>query len=104
MFATLKKLSAVTLAGAIIGMLVASLIGPRFIAWYMTPGSQGQALCDLPKLTASIVSQLFEWQLIGAIVGAVLFLVIGVVIIRSRRNAARPGLPDGTATPPAAAP
>jgi hypothetical protein len=102
MLATFKRLGAFALSGAILGMLAVSLLAPSFITWYVTPGVQGQALCNCPKLAHSVIGQLLEAQLVGAIVGAILFLVVGVLFGRSRKRAVPPAAPGPADAPPAA--
>ncbi len=87
MVAKLKQLSLVLLAGAIVGAIVASVIAPGFIAWYVTPGAEGQALCNCPVLAAAVTRQLLQWQTAGALTGAVLFGVVGALVIKRRGRA-----------------
>ncbi|OGQ79671.1 MAG: hypothetical protein A2289_17625 [Deltaproteobacteria bacterium RIFOXYA12_FULL_58_15] len=100
MLATLKKLSVVALAGAIVGAIVASLIAPRFIAWYVSPGAAGQALCSCPELAASVASQLLQAQLVGALIGAGVFFIVGILVIRRRMPKVKPPSQTDIAPPP----
>lgn len=101
MWATIKRFSAIALAGAIVGVIVASLIAPRFITWYNTPGSAQAAMCGCAQLAGEVTSRLLWSQFIGAISGAVLFIVVGVIVVRSRKaKAAPPAAPATPAVPP----
>ncbi len=101
MWATIKRFSAIALAGAIVGVILASIIAPRFITWYNTPGSAQAAMCGCAQLAAEVTSRLLWTQFIGAISGAVLAIVIGVIVVRSRRSkAAPPAAPAAPAAPP----
>jgi len=85
--------------GAILGTVVASLVTPRVLSWYnetgaITAGKQIQTLCNLPELIQYASKWLIRGQLIGAGIGALLFLFPGLMTARRRREAA-------PATPPA---
>ncbi len=102
MWATTKRFSAMALAGAIVGAIVASFIAPRFISWYNTPSSAVAAMCECSKLASEVTSKLLWAQFSGAIIGAVLAIAIGVIVVRSRKsNAAPPATPATPAVPPA---
>ena len=80
------------LVGAVVGAVVASLIEPRVLAWYnepgnFAPGKQVETLCNLPELIRYASSRLMLWQLIGAGVGALLFLFPGIGTVRRRAAA-----------------
>ena len=67
--------------GAIVGMLVASFVVPPLLVWYnepgaVTPGHQTQMICNIPTLIHYTTQRLLLGQAIGAVLGAILFLVI----------------------------
>jgi len=97
MWAMTKRLSALALAGAIVGAILASIVSPRFITWYNTPGSAQAAMCQCATLASEVTSRLLWSQFVGAVCGALLFLVVGVLVIRARRG-------KSAAAPPAAPP
>ena len=71
------------LAGALIGIAIASLVGPPALAWYTAPGglpqgAQIQALVQIPEVIRYSTGRLIRGQLIGAVIGAIVGLVIGV--------------------------
>ncbi len=104
--AMLKTLWSFALAGAIVGAVGATLIAPGFLTWYNTPGSAGQALCNCPELVRATSSQLIQAQLIGAAIGAGASLVVGVLVVRARKNKrkappAAPAAPSTPSAPPA---
>lgn len=83
---TFKNFVLLAVVGAVVGAVVATVIAPGFISWYHTPGGTAQALCDCATLARDITGQLVRGQLIGAAIGAVLFVVIGVVIRVGRKK------------------
>jgi len=85
------------LLGALIGAAVASLVVPPMLSWYNEPGAinsgkQVETICNIPELIRYTASRLLRGQLIGAGIGAVLFVFPGIMV--SRRRAA--GLEVGT--------
>ncbi|MBK7863630.1 MAG: hypothetical protein IPJ65_34490 [Archangiaceae bacterium] len=83
--ATVRTLLAWIFGGALLGLLVASLIAPKYLGWYNAPGL-GQALCDCVKMTDEITAKLLALQVEGAAGGAVLFLIAGIVLEVRRRK------------------
>ena len=78
-----------TITGAVLGVVVASLVVPPVLGWYNTPGNIGagkpiETLCNVPELIRYATRHLLVWQLIGAGLGALVFLPLGVR--RSRRS------------------
>lgn len=69
------------IAGAIAGVVIATLIAPGFIAWYNTPGGTAQALCNCVDIVRQTTAQLIRGQLIGAGAGAAAF-VLGAIVVR----------------------
>ena len=87
-----------TITGAILGVIVASLVVPPVLGWYNTPGNIGagkpiETLCNVPELIRYATRHLIEGQLIGAAIGAVVLLPIGV---RRSRRSSPPGPPVPT--------
>ena len=80
------------LAGALVGIFLASWIVPPALAWYSTPGGlpQGaeiQAVVQISEVIRYSTSRLIRYQLIGAGIGAVLGAVLGVFLdVKSRRT------------------
>ena len=67
--------------GAIVGMLMASFVVPPLLVWYnepgaVTPGRETQMICNIPTLIHYTTQRLLLGQAIGAVLGAILFLVI----------------------------
>lgn len=84
------------LIGALLGALVASFVVPPWLAWYnepgaITPGKQVETLCNLPELIRYTSSRLLRGQLIGAAIGALVFLFPGILVVRRRADTT--GLP-----------
>ena len=82
----MKRLLVFALVGALIGVVVASLVVPPSLSWYNEPGnisggtSTVQTLCNIPELIHYTSRRLLAGQLVGAAIGAVLFVVIGAFI------------------------
>lgn len=96
---TVKTVAVYMAIGALVGGVVASFIVPPVLAWYnetgqITPGKNVETLCNLPELIRYTSSRLLRGQLIGAGLGALLFLFPGVL-------AARRGHAAAGAVPPA---
>jgi len=73
------------LAGALLGIVVASLVVPPALAWYTAPGglpqgTQIQALVQIPEVIKYSTSRLIRGQMIGAFVGAALGLGLGLFL------------------------
>jgi hypothetical protein len=88
------KVLVLVLAGALLGILVASVVVPPALAWYTAPGglpqgAQIQALVQIPEVIRYSTGRLIRGQLIGAAIGAVVGLGIGIVI-QSRAKASPP--------------
>lgn len=81
----LKKIGMLLLGGVLFGASMATLIAPRVLAWYNT-GSDANALCNCANVAKAVTSQLIRAQVIGAIIGAVIFVIGGLIIIKLRGN------------------
>lgn len=92
---SLKTVLVFMMMGVLLGVVVASLIVPPILSWYnepgaIAPGRQVETLCNLPELIHYTSERLIRGQLIGALVGALLFLVPGVMTVRRRSAAVAP--------------
>ncbi len=77
------------LVGALAGAVAASFIVPPILSWYNEPGAiasgkQVETICNLPEMIRYTSSRLLRGQLIGAALGALLFLYPGVATVRRR--------------------
>lgn len=73
------------LAGALLGVAIASLVVPPALSWYSAPGglpegTQIQALVQIPEVIRYATGKLIRGQLIGAVIGAIAGLIAGVVL------------------------
>ena len=79
------------MAGALLGIAIASLVVPPALAWYTAPGglpqgAQIQALVQIPEVIRYSTGRLIRGQLIGAALGAIVGLGVGVFL----RSGSRP--------------
>lgn len=95
-----KTLLLFMLTGALLGILVTSLIAPGAYVWYQTPGGAGpaQELLVREDVIRTTIDYLLRWQAIGAGIGAVAGLVVGALLTR---GPSRRATPPSTATPTA---
>jgi|SRR3974390_3023456 hypothetical protein len=89
------------LAGALVGVTVASFLVPPMLSWYTSPGglpqgAQVQAVVQIPEVIRYATSNLLWWQTIGGSIGAVLGLV-GSFLLRRRSD---PVAPPRAVAPP----
>jgi hypothetical protein len=82
-------------AGALAGVLLVSLVGPKYIAWDNTPGSGASAMCLCQEVARQGADRIISYQMSGCAGGAVLGAVLGGVFVFMRRKSV-------AATPPAA--
>ena len=82
------------LAGALLGVVVASYVVPPALSWYSAPGglpqgAQIQAIVQIPEIIRYATTKLMRGQVIGGVVGAMLGLVAGILVVRKggTRNA-----------------
>jgi hypothetical protein len=81
----MKTTLLLTFAGALIGVIAASLIVPPALAWYTSPGglpqgAQIQAVVQIPEVIKYATSHLLRGQMIGAAIGAAIGLISGMFI------------------------
>jgi hypothetical protein len=86
----MKTLLILALAGALLGVVAASLVVPPALSWYSAPGglpqgTQIQAIVEIPEVIRYATGKLLRGQLIGGGLGAILGLVAGVVMSRKTR-------------------
>ncbi len=82
------------LVGAILGDVFTLLIAPNIITWYQTT-SDPNAMCNCVATAHNTTRTLVQAQAIGAAVGGLLLLVLGLLIFRPRRKA-QPAAPGKT--------
>lgn len=79
----LKRLLVFWLLGVVVGDIAAMLLAPGVLTWYATPIA-GQALCPCAQTVKETVRGFLEAQAIGAGGGGLVFLIVGVFILRAR--------------------
>jgi hypothetical protein len=83
--ATVKTLGVFAAVGAIIGNVLSTLIAPKFLTWYNTPGAGSiQTICNIEEMSRHIFGQLIQAQITGSAIGAAALIAVGVVVVRRR--------------------
>jgi hypothetical protein len=77
------KILVFVLAGALLGIVAASVVVPPALSWYTTPGglpqgAQIQALVQIPEVIRYSTGRLIQGQMIGAAIGAIVGLGVGL--------------------------
>jgi hypothetical protein len=88
----MKTVVIFALSGALLGVVLASLVVPPALSWYSAPGglpegTQIQALVQIPEVIRYATGKLIRGQMIGAAIGAVLGIVCGVLMGRKTGDA-----------------
>jgi hypothetical protein len=88
------RILVLVLAGALLGIFVASLVVPPALAWYTAPGglpqgAQIQALVQIPEVIRYSTGRLIRGQLIGAAIGAIVGLGMGVFFNARTKTSSR---------------
>ena len=89
------KVLVLVLAGALLGIAIASVVVPPALAWYTAPGglpqgAQIQALVQIPEVIRYSTGRLIRGQLIGAAIGAIVGLGLGVFLKTREQSSPRP--------------
>jgi hypothetical protein len=101
----MKTTLILVLAGALLGVVVASYVVPPALAWYTAPGglpqgAQIQAVVQISEVIKYATAKLLRAQAIGGGIGAALGLIAGIFLtVQNRRSAAAP--PPAPPTRPA---
>ena len=101
---TMKNTLIFMLAGALLGIVIASFIIPPALVWYSEPGglpggASVQALVQIPDVIRYTTGKLLRWQLIGGVVGAVLGLILAILLMRKKVPTTVPVGVDGSPSP-----
>jgi xanthine/uracil permease len=91
--AVLKSLLTFMLVGTLLGNQAATYAAPHFMAWYNETPLASQTVCNLPQVVRQVTSELIQAQLIGSGIGAAVFLVLGILVVRARARKQRPQPP-----------
>lgn len=93
--ATLKRLLGFFSGGAVVGAVLSSLLMPRYLAWDNSL-SEGRDMCQYADFARKTASRLLTGQAVGATVGAIIFVALGIAFFRPKKPA------PATTNPPAA--
>lgn len=100
---TAKTLLNFVLAGALLGIVIAAWIGPTFLGWYNETPYATQTVCNLPEVIRKTSSELLTYQAVGAGIGSLVMLVLGVLFVRRASRKARMQVDQRPPTAPGAA-
>jgi len=83
----MKTVLIFVLAGALLGVVVASYVVPPALSWYSAPGglpegAQIQAIVQIPEVIRYATGKLMRGQMIGGVIGGILGLVAGILLAR----------------------
>jgi hypothetical protein len=85
---SLKSYLLLAFGGALGGATAASILAPRLIAWYVTPGVPGtQTNVNMGEVAHYIIGRFVEAQVAGAVIGAALLLTLGFVFRGGKKKA-----------------
>jgi len=98
----MKRVLIFMMVGAIVGAVAASFIVPPVLGWYnepgaISPGKQVETLCNIPELIRYTSSRLLRGQLIGAAIGALVFLFPGILSARRQPRGVPATVPPSVA-------
>ena len=92
----MKNVLIFVLTGALLGGLAASFIGRGMAVWYASPATAG-AMCPCESTIKEAAGTMMKVQFIGVGLGALVFLIFGILIFRKRGHPQRPGTVPPTA-------
>ena len=89
--ADMKSTVIVMLTGALIGIVIASLIVPPMLSWYTSPGGLPQgaaipAVVQIPEVIRYATSRLMWGQAIGGGLGALMGLIVSRMFRRTPKQ------------------
>ena len=87
----LKRLLVYAMSGAVLGAIVSSLIAPSVLISQNTTRLTSE--CSCVDVTRDTAAALIQWQLVGAGIGAVALLILGIVL--SAKSRAKPASTGG---------
>lgn len=98
--AILRAVLNFVVAGALVGILAVTLMGPTLIEWDNTAGqADGMCMCGITAKRGA--NTLITYQMRGVAGGALLFAVLGAVVLVQRRRKLGKTPPPTTPSTPA---
>ena len=85
--------------GGLAGTWAGGLISRAFLPWFNTPGAGIASQCACEPLAISTVSNTITFELVGLVVGAVVFAVLALVLGAGRKRKVEPAAPAAPSTP-----
>ena len=86
--------------GGLLGTWVGALVARAWVPWFNAPGAGIRSQCDCEPLAIGTVSHTLSIELVGLVIGAVVFGILAIVLGAGRKKKVEPSAPS---TPPAAA-
>ena len=81
----MRKWLIMALLGAVFGDVITMMVAPAIIAWYNST-VDASAMCNCLTTARSTATRLVQAQGAGSLIGALLFLFLGLLISRRRRR------------------
>jgi hypothetical protein len=88
------------LFGGLLGTWVGGFVARAWVPWFNAPGAGIRSQCDCEPLAISSVTHTLSIQLVGLVIGTIVFGILAIVLGAGRKPKTEPSAP---ATPPAAA-
>jgi len=88
------------LFGGLLGTWVGGLVARAWVPWFNAPGAGIRSQCDCEPLAIGTVSHTLSIELVGLVIGTVVFGILAIVLGAGRKKKVEPSAPS---TPPAAA-
>jgi len=87
------------LFGGLLGTWVGGLVARAWVPWFNAPGAGIRSQCDCEPLAIGTVSHTLSIELVGLVIGTVVFGILAIVLGAGRKKVE----PSAPSTPPAAA-
>lgn len=100
---SLRALLNFVVAGALLGILLVTLVGPNYIAWDNTAGA-ASAMCLCGETARLGANTLITYQMRGVAAGALVGAIIGAIFLIKRGKKKKAVEPAAATTPPASTP
>jgi len=76
--------------GGLVGTWVGGFVSRAFLPWFNTPGAAIVAQCECHQISVDTVNKTLNFEGIGMVIGAILFLVLALVFGAGRSKKPEP--------------